>query len=113
MAKYTGDKKDQEIPVIKASDLQEMRANADIHDLVFKDADAFLEQLAVLIQGQINGEEGKLLNDSSANYFFVQGKDGKFYSVLVRFEPAQRLWRCGAYLQEELKMPNVRIFYPE
>ena len=97
---------------IESSDLKDVPPERDAQKLIFQDADALLEQLALLIQKQIQGEEGKLLNDSSANYFFVRGKDGNNYSILIRWEPAQKLWRCGAYLQEELKMPNVRIFYP-
>lgn len=111
--KYVSRKDDQLGQSIKSSDLQDMGPKAKPQDFVFRDADVFLEQLALLIQNQINGEEGKLLNDSSANYFFLQGKDGKHYSILVRREQAQKLWRCGAYLQEELKVPNIRIFYPE
>jgi hypothetical protein len=93
------------------SGLEGMKAT--VGELVFQDADIFLEELARLIQEQLNGEEGKLLNDSSANYFFLKAKDGKHYSILVRWEQAQKLWRCGAYLQEELNMPNIRIFYPK
>ena len=95
---------------VDSSDLQDIGAHK-AQELVFQDADIFLEDLAILIENQIRGQEGKLLNDSSANYFFVLGKDGKHYSILVRWEQAQKLWRCGAYLQEELKMPNIRIFY--
>jgi hypothetical protein len=84
----------------------------DIRGLVFNNPNTFLNQLAGLIQKQINGEDGELLNDSSANYFFLKGKDGNNYSILVRWESAQKLWRCGAYLQESLAMPNIRIFYP-
>ncbi len=95
-----------------SSDLQHVQSETGIEKMIFQNTDSFLEQLAVLIQDQANGENGKLLNDSSANYFFVQGKDNKHYSILVRWEQAQKLWRCGAYLQENLKMPNIRIFYP-
>jgi hypothetical protein len=93
-------------------DLRETKASQDVQEFLFHDADIFLEELARLIQSQIDGKEGILLNDSSANYFFICGKDQKYYSILVRWEPAQGLWRCGAYLQEDLKMPNIRIFYP-
>lgn len=97
---------------IKASDLQSISSKIELQELVFKDADLFLEYVALLIENQIHGAEGKLLNDSSANYFFLKGKDEKYYSILVRWEQAQKLWRCGAYLQEELRLPNIRIFYP-
>lgn len=98
---------------VSSIDLQNVQPETNPTELTFEDSDVFLEQLASLIQAQLQGEEGRLLNDSSANYFFVKGKDGKYYSVLVRWEQAQKLWRCGAYLQEALKMPNVRIFRPE
>lgn len=110
LAKYAP-AKDGRDKSIGFSDLKDIGTES-APELVFTDTDRFLEQLASLIENQINGEEGLLLNDSSANYFFVQAGDAKLYSVLVRWEQAQRLWRCGAYLQEELKMPNVRIFYP-
>lgn len=97
---------------IESADLQEIDSDKSAEKMVFSNPDILLEQLAGFIQSQINGEDGKLLNDSSANYFFVTGKDGNYYSILVRWEPAQKLWRCGAYLQEELKLPNLRIFYP-
>jgi hypothetical protein len=97
---------------MQSADLQEIESGKKVETMVFQNPDFFLEQLAGLIKGQINGEEGKLLNDSSANYFFVLGKDGNHYSILVRWEPAQKLWRCGAYLQEQLALPNLRIFYP-
>jgi hypothetical protein len=104
--------KDQQSLSAASSDLKDMKSETDVQKLLFKSVDAFLEELARLIEVQINGEDGTLLNDSSANYFFVCGKDDKNYSVLVRWESAQKLWRCGAYLQEDLKMPNIRIFYP-
>lgn len=94
------------------SNLQNVEPDTDLHKFVFENADSFLENLAQLIKNQADGKEGDLLNDSSANTFFVLGKDGRHYSVLVRWEQAQKLWRCGAYLQEELKLPNIRIFYP-
>lgn len=94
------------------SNLQDIKPDTDLHKFVFENADSFLENLAQLIKNQADGKEGDLLNDSSANTFFVLGKDGRHYSVLVRWEQAQKLWRCGAYLQEELKLPNIRIFYP-
>lgn len=97
---------------VKSSDLQDIGAEIKPLELVFKDTDSFLEYLVLLIQNQIQGEEGELLNDSSANYFFLRGKDKKHYSILVRWEQAQKLWRCDAYLQEDLKLPNIRIFYP-
>lgn len=110
LARYTPTVKES---VAAASmDLSHVGGGVDVQKLVFDDADVFLEQLASLIQAQLHGEPGRLLNNSSANYFFLQGKDGKYYSILVRWEQAQKLWRCGAYLQEELKMPNVRIFHP-
>lgn len=87
-------------------------ANLDKDHLVFNDVPKFLITLQTYIQAQQNGEDGVLLHDSSANTFFVRTQDGKLYSVLVRFEQAQKLWRCGAYLQTELSMPNIRIFYP-
>ncbi len=94
------------------SNLQDIKLDTDLHKFVFEKADSFLENLAQLIKNQADGKEGDLLNDSSANTFFVLGKDGRHYSVLVRWEQAQKLWRCGAYLQKELKLPNIRIFYP-
>ncbi len=94
-------------------DLQDLDAGTSPEELVFNNPDTFLERLVLLIGGQLHGESGLLLNDSSANYFYVKGKDGKYYSVLVRWEQAQGLWRCGAYLQEELKIPNIRIFSPQ
>lgn len=94
------------------SNLQDIELDTDLRKFVFENADSFLENLAQLITHQADGKEGDLLNDSSANTFFVLGKDGRRYSVLVRWEQAQKLWRCGAYLQEELKLPNIRIFYP-
>jgi hypothetical protein len=96
---------------LRSTDLQDINSQVNAQEFIFPDADVFLEQLALLIKDQINGEEGKLLNDSSANYFFVKGKDGNYYSILIRWEQAQKLWRCGAYLQETLKIPNIRIFY--
>lgn len=93
------------------SDIAES-TNLDKDNLVFSDIPTFLLTLQIYIQAQQNGEEGVLLNDSSANTFFVRTKAGSLYSVLVRFEQAQKLWRCGAYLQTELTMPNIRIFYP-
>ncbi len=102
---------DRQGQAVDSANLQDLK-QTQAEKLVFKDADAFLEYLALLIQNQIEGTEGELLNDSSANYFFVQGKDNKFYSVLVRWESAQGLWRCGAYLQEELKLPNFKVFFP-
>lgn len=111
LAKYGGANSSNDSRVV-SSDLQDIGSITDPRSLVFKDADGFLERLALLIGAQIEGGVGELLNDSSANYFFVVGKDGKYYSVLVRWEQAQKLWRCGAYLQEDLKLPNVRIFRP-
>lgn len=81
-------------------------------ELIFSDPNLFLEDLAQLIQNQLHGEDGPLLNDSSANYFFVKDNEGKLYNVLVRWEHAQKLWRCGAYLQNELHLPQIRIFHP-
>ncbi len=98
---------------LSSSDLQELRSDVKPQKFVLQNPDTFLEQLSLLIQNQLNGEEGKLLNDSSANYFLAKGKDGGIYSVLVRWESSQKLWRCGAYLQEELKLPTIRIFYPQ
>jgi hypothetical protein len=110
LGKYTKEKS-QNLSVY-SSNIQDIPANTNLKDLLFLDTSTFLEQLMTLIEKQINGEDGELLNDSSANYFLVQGIDGNNYSVLVRWEPAQKLWRCGAYLQEELRLPNIRIFYP-
>ena len=93
-------------------DLKDMRSDTDARGFLFQNPDFFLEQLMVLLQNQTGGKEGALLNDSSANYFFLKAKDGNVYSVLVRWEPAQKLWRCGAYLQTEIKMPSVRVFRP-
>ncbi len=92
--------------------IQEIDKNKEIGTFVFTDSDKFLEVLATQIKKQIAGEKGELLTDSSANYFFVIGKDEKYYSVLVRWEQAQKLWRCGAYLQEDLKLPEIKIFFP-
>ncbi len=94
------------------SNLQDIKPGIDLRKFVFENADSFLENLAQLIKNQADGREGDLLNDSSANTFFVLGKNNKHYSILVRWEQAQKLWRCGAYLQKELKLPNIRIFYP-
>ena len=113
LSKYISSEEGRQDQKVNSSDLQDMRAGRDINELVFRDADAFLESLTALIKEQLRGETGRLLNDSSANYFFLQGKDGESYSILVRWEPAQKLWRCGAYLQKELKIPSIRIFYPE
>lgn len=82
-------------------------------NIIFSDSDAFLRELMMLISKQTDGEDGVLLNDSSANYFFVKTKNGDLYSVLVRFEIAQRLWRCGAYLQDDVKVPQIRLFLPK
>jgi hypothetical protein len=112
LSKYAHSGDDRKNQSLDFSDLQDMSHEDNTQALVFQDADLFLEQLARLIHDQMHGEEGKLLNDSSANYFFLKGKDGKSYSILVRWEQAQKLWRCGAYLQEEVKVPSVRIFYP-
>jgi len=112
LKEYVSIEGDQKNGSINSSELQNVRPETKPEELVFQNTDTFLEQLALLIQNQTHGEEGRLLNDSSANYFFLKGKDGNYYSVLVRFEQAQKLWRCGAYLQENLKLPSVRIFYP-
>jgi hypothetical protein len=109
---YADTNKNKNEQSISSSDLRTIETGAVVEELAFKDTDDFLEKLAILIQSQVNGENGKLLNDSSANQFFLKAKDGKYYSILVRWEQAQKLWRCGAYLQENPKMPNVRIFYP-
>jgi hypothetical protein len=110
LSKYQYTESQQELS-LRSTDLQDINSQVNAQEFIFPDADVFLEQLALLIKDQINGEEGKLLNDSSANYFFVKGKDGNYYSILIRWEQAQKLWRCGAYLQETLKIPNIRIFY--
>jgi hypothetical protein len=110
---YIPVEKSSEENSILSSDLQDIPAGRGVHEFVFQDPDVLLEQLAGLIQSQLRGEDGELLNNSSANYFFSKGKDGKHYSILVRWEPAQKLWRCGAYLQEELELPNIRLFYPQ
>jgi hypothetical protein len=112
LKEYVSVLSDQKNESVNSSELQNIQTQIKMEELVFQNADTFLEQLALLIQNQIQGEDGRLLNDSSANYFFLKGKDGNYYSVLVRFEQAQKLWRCGAYLQEDLKLPSVRIFYP-
>lgn len=98
---------------VSFQDLQDLDTETSPEELVFNNPDIFLEQLVLLIGRQLHGEVGLLLNDSSANYFYINGKDGKYYSVLVRWEQSQGLWRCGAYLQEELKTPNIRIFSPQ
>lgn len=113
VGKYVVSEEGKRSHSIKFLDLQNIHPENSTRELVFQDADIFLEQLALLIHAQMNGKEGRLLNDSSANYFFLRAKDGNFYSVLVRWEPAQKLWRCGAYLQEDLKLPSIRVFYPE
>lgn len=112
LEKYTSSQNNGDSLFMSSLDLQEIKPLTKVKELVFEDSDSFLERLILLIQGQEDGKMGKLLNDSSANYFFVHGKDGNYYSILVRWEQAQNLWRCGAYLQTELKMPNVKIFFP-
>ncbi len=109
LSKYESSQKDQSVSF---SNLQDIESNVDLEKFIFEDVDTFLEKLAQLIKNQADGKEGDLLNDSSANTFFVRGKDRNLYSVLVRWEEAQGLWRCGAYLQKDLKLPNIRIFHP-
>ncbi len=112
LSSYVETGRDRGEQSINSSDLQDIRPGIKAEELVFQDVDDFLEVLAGLIQDQMNGEDGRLLNDSSANYFFLRGKDEKYYSILVRWEQAQKLWRCGVYLQKELKLPNIRVFRP-
>ena len=81
--------------------------------LIFRSPALLLDVLATLLQAQPVGEKGRLLNDSSANTFYVRCSDGNIYMVLVRFELAQGKWRCGAYFQgKTLQLPKVRIFSP-
>ncbi len=112
LAQYIESKGDESLLKYDNLTLQNIKPDHNLQSLVFEDSDIFLEQLCKLIKKQITGENGELLNDSSANYFFVLGKDKKHYSILVRWEHSQKLWRCGAYLQEDLKLPNIKIFYP-
>lgn len=86
----------------------------ELEHAIFANPTLLLHSLATLISAQSEGQSGRLLNDSSANIFYVRSIDGGLYSVLVRYEDAQRLWRCGAYLIKNgrIKLPNIRIFLP-
>jgi len=60
-------------------------------------------QISELIQAQIDGSVGKLLNDGLSNIFYVLGIDEVLFAVLVRWSSTLKHWdiRCFA-LDEEL-----------
>jgi hypothetical protein len=51
-----------------------------------------LEDIAGLIEAQPNGKSGFLLNNGYANIFYVEGKNGEVFAVLVRWNSDNRYW---------------------
>jgi len=94
------------------TDIKNIKEDIKLSDIVFKNIDELLASISKNISAQINWEAGNLLNDSSANIFYVHDNENNLYAVLVRWESAQGLWRCWAYLQEGFNIPNIRIFHP-
>lgn len=51
-----------------------------------------LEDIASLIGAQRSGQSGLLLNNGYANIFYVEGKNGEVFAVLVRWYSGNRRW---------------------
>jgi len=51
-----------------------------------------LEDIAGLIEAQPNGKSGFLLNNGHANIFYVEGKNGEVFAVLVSWDSDGRYW---------------------
>jgi len=65
-------------------------------DHVFGDLSVFCSHLAGMLDRQIGGTEGPLLNNSYANIFYVQGAGG-VVAVSVRWFAGFRVWDVGAF----------------
>ena len=56
-----------------------------------------LEDIAGLIEAQPNGKSGFLLNNGYANIFYVEGKNGEVFAVLVLWFSDFRQWHVGVW----------------
>lgn len=61
-----------------------------------------LEDIAGLIEAQPNGKSGFLLNNGYANIFYVEGKNGEVFAVLVFWRSGHRYWYVDVWGLDEL-----------
>ncbi len=62
---------------------------------VFENVDAFLSNIATLIENQWDGKEGVLLANGMTNIFFVKVQS-EVYTVNVCCQSGDNQWRCSA-----------------
>ena len=60
-----------------------------------------LEDIAGLIEAQLNGKSGFLLNNGCANIFYVEGKNGEVFVVGVGWDSDYRKWRVYDWKLDE------------
>lgn len=78
---------------------------------VFEDVDMFLVRLATLIEGQLGGEKGPLLNNSRTNIFYVREKNGQILTTTVRFNLVNLDWTCHVHrLGDKEWIKGSRVF---
>jgi hypothetical protein len=70
------------------------------------------DQIADLINLQPEGMEGRLLNDGGANLFYVVGKSGKLFVVIVHWSGGRRKWRVNAWelVEDDCWHAGYRVF---
>ena len=56
-----------------------------------------LEDIAGLIEAQPNGKSGFLLNNGYANIFYVEGKNGEVFAVIVGCLSDYRMWNVDGW----------------
>lgn len=60
-----------------------------------------LEDIASLIEAQPGGKPGLLLNNGYANIFYVEGKDGEVFAVVVHWNSDDRTWNVSYWSLDE------------
>lgn len=60
-----------------------------------------LEDIAGLIEAQPNGKSGLLLNNGYANIFYIEGRNGEVFAVIVCWFSGGRGWRVDDWQLDE------------
>lgn len=72
-----------------------------------------LEDIAGLIEAQLNGKSGFLLSNGYGNIFYVEGKNGEVFAVGVRWLFVDHKWEvCGWQLDRGRWFAGYRVLCP-
>lgn len=86
---------------LKSWDIRKDATDTQIRSELPEDHLVELWQIAKLIEAQPNGEKGLLLTNGHANLFYVKGKGGQVFVVLVYWLAGHGEWGVDAWLLDE------------